>query len=141
MATFAPLTFKVPKEDREFWGSEFLSPDNGLTLACALDRLRKYVASNNLARSPSSTFFRADETIQRVLGTTRSDIFYSMVAEFLAAHTKHPGPIRTRDDDFCAASTTSRHSYGATYHTGNSAIGPVYARDCPLCGHTHVLSH
>ncbi len=43
-------------------------------------------------------------------------------------------------DAACPMTDTAKHSWGAPFFVGNSALGPFYGRECSECGH-QIMPH
>jgi hypothetical protein len=56
----------IPKGDRHFWGSEYLSKNAYITLEDAYERLLKYVSIHSLQHQEG---FTLDTTLQEILHT------------------------------------------------------------------------
>jgi hypothetical protein len=78
------MLFNVPKEYKEFWGSEFLTPKGKLSISSAVMRIETYVRVHGLLCDDGQTF-KLDETLKTVLNTDVERATYNKIQVFLAA--------------------------------------------------------
>lgn len=83
------MSFTIPKEDKEFWGNEFLTPKGHLTLDSAIYRIQLYVAQYNL-KTDQDEVFLTDEIICKVLGTNQRRLSYTSLSSLLAEKMNQP---------------------------------------------------
>lgn len=77
------MLFNVPKEYKEFWGAEFLTPKGKLSVSSAVMRIETYVRVNGLLCDDGQTF-RLDETLKAVLNTSRQRATYTDIQDLLS---------------------------------------------------------
>jgi hypothetical protein len=68
--------FKVPKEAKDFWGSEYLNADGFITLESAQHRLTKYAIVHSLLL-PYEMGFTTNEELRSVLKCDKTDIHFA----------------------------------------------------------------
>lgn len=74
--------YKPSKDTKEFWGSEFLSPQGFLSEVDAIRRLTLYGHQYNLLLSNGITL---DNTLHRIFNTSQTEIQWNDLKKYLAA--------------------------------------------------------
>jgi hypothetical protein len=77
------MLFQIPKEQKEFWGAEYLTPKGLLSVTSAVMRIETYARVNGLL-CEDPAYFKLDETLKTIFKTTSGREGFASMADLLS---------------------------------------------------------
>lgn len=94
-----PLSYIFPAEQKEFWGTESMNHNGSIVASVAYERIKTYTKTQKLLGEQE---FRLDETLKKLLLTTRDFMLLSELPKYL---TPYMTPLNSDVKRFCPSSS------------------------------------
>ncbi len=125
-------TYIVPKEDKMFWGAEFMNAKGVVMKEIAQYRLELHIKQHGLSTDRG---FKTDDELRHILKTDKGHLTMPEALTLLGFDVTPSGPIVTIYSRTCPI-TTEEHNFGRSWQVYDEVLGHrLYTATCQNCGY------
>jgi hypothetical protein len=125
-------TYIVPKEDKMFWGSEFMNAKGIVMKEIAQYRLELHIKQHGLATDRG---FKTDDELRQILKTDKGHLTMAEALTLLGFDVVPPGPIVTIYSRTCPVKK-EEHNFGRSWRVYDELHDRrLYTATCQDCGY------